>query len=74
MTPSSWQCRTTSSILRKIKAAFFSLKLPLSTMLSNSSPPLHISITRCTLSLSSWVDCGTNVIGAGRVVTGVNEL
>ena len=57
MTPSSWQWLTTSTILRNISAAFFSVKLPASTMLSKSSPPAHSSMAMCTCSLSSWVLC-----------------
>lgn len=46
-------------------AAFFSLKLPASTMLSNSSPPAHSSMAKCTKSLSSWVLCR---LAAGAIV------
>jgi hypothetical protein len=57
MTPSSWQWCTTSTILRKTWAAFFSLKFPASTIESNSSPPAHSSMQMCTLSRSSCVVC-----------------
>ena len=55
MTPIWCMCDTASTIVRHMSAAFFSEYFFSWMMRSNSSPPVHSSITMCTSFESSNV-------------------